>query len=169
MDHDKVKLKREIELEILKIVNSWTKNADNKANFLLLINLAILGYFLSILFPSLKLNNFKIAFPIIDCLLITLIIFLTLSFYFLYRTIRPNIESVEMNKKSPIYFGAIANMNFESFVNRVSDLYNEDSQEVLKQVYINSQIVKFKFKYVKNGYLFAFLSLFISVIIILLI
>ena len=161
MKNDRVKLKRETELEILKIVNDWIKNADTKANFLLVINLAILGYFLSIMVPLLL--------HITRILLFIFITFLVLSFYFLYRTINPNINSKGLNKKSPIYFGEIVNMRFAEFVSKFSDLYTGGNQEILKQIYINSRIANFKFQYIKMGYLFAFLSLFIGTIIILLI
>ena len=159
------------EIDFLKwqfeYVQDQIKTADNKINFLLVIYLALL----SVEFAQIEkivhiISNscwwWEIIFGVISILFLSCI---AIFFYYFINTIKPRKEPQEIlgkeDYKSFIFWGHVAEINFENFKDtRIEKFYDD----LKNQVFINSVIANIKFKNVSSAYKLLYPTLIIFLI-----
>lgn len=138
-------------------VHFWIENADSKVSYFL----ALQGIVLTIIFTSsltktiVKTLAYEFCFTNISYINIvkfiealSLYMFLTLisfSFSYIFKALKANINS-DLNVKSSLFFGHIANKEFHSFIEDQKMSEFELENEIDSQVYISSKICKLKFE-----------------------
>lgn len=150
--------------ECLDMNNSWIANCDQKAGILI----ATIGVAFTIFLTSdaVKLlrdfifqpfllwyndsssMNFDFSRFSVFVFLLTTVAFAGISMWFLFNSIKPNInydklskENPLMAKKSYIFYGSVANMSYEEFKTAEFDYEND----LRSQVYTNAKIAYKKF------------------------
>lgn len=154
----------------LELVNSWINNCDQKASILLsvmgvAITLMLTSDFTKflrnyifepfVLYISVK-GEFQFSlsrFTVFFLLLIT-VCTLLMTFYYLFRAIKANIdyeklvnENPDLEKTSRIFFGAISKISYEEF-KKVTIKQEEDLKT---QIYVNSKIATEKYNNYNKG------------------
>lgn len=155
----------------------WIKSCDTKAS----IVLAVTGIFLTIFSSSISIKVLKeILANIFQNLsfsnLLYLIIFLIGWGAFVYGVIclikvlvprlKNNIISDnELHDDSLIYFESVSNNTFVDFKNKMKTLNEEnDKDDLLSQIYINSHICTYKYQHYSKGIKFTFTGMAITLV-----
>lgn len=145
----------------LEIINSWINNADTKISYML----AFIGIIATIMFTNdtvveaIKsyIDNL-LTFTIKDfinlisigilILLAVLLFYISRSIYYLLNASTARIKDETKQKDSILFFGNIANnQNFEEFKQKVKNNSEQEIEDdILKQIYINSNICNKKFE-----------------------
>lgn len=146
----------------LENINSWINNSDTKASIIL----GLVGILLTINFSN---NGFvenvleivgkcikEISFSDILylCFVIASIVFFCYGLYNLLKVLVPTLKTnIKLKKNSIIYFGSISNYSScQEFKSQVYDIKGKDLlDDLLNQIYINSNICNIKFKNFCNG------------------
>ncbi|MCM3444742.1 Pycsar system effector family protein [Metabacillus halosaccharovorans] len=150
----------------LERVNFWINNCDTKISFSLAFAGILLGGFFSSSIITGSLNKLINKMLNIDALkeyweikllevsilvLIAFVVCLICAIIYLFRakkgTIDPSIyEQSELTTNSILFFGTIANQQFQAFKQKATTVSQADLQnDYLSQVYINSKICQRKF------------------------
>lgn len=129
--------------EQLARILSFFPRAETKAAIILGLDTAILA----LLVPKFR------AFLCFQLWMLTLlvpIILIGLSIFFLYRSSSPQLNG---GHNSLIYFKEIAKMNKEVYVQKFSkQSLAEHTNDLISQIWRNSEILSAKFKYLKYSY-----------------
>lgn len=153
--------------KVLSEIHQKITFADSKANFLVIIDLALFASIITIL-TNLK-DSFKILLshgPLGGGTIASFIIFSVITLFLVsasifraIQAINPRVSS-QSKKQSLIYFGAIANMSyddFKSFFQKGTEAELHD--DLTNQIYENSLIANIKFGKVSNSARFLLFSL----------
>lgn len=163
---DEIRLK-----ESLDITNMWIGNCDQKASILM----AVIGVIFTIVMTSDAIKTVRnyIVLPFLDyfngndamcfsfsrfsvfIFLMITSVFAILSLWNILNSIKPNLDynamktdNPQMEPKSFIFYGSVANMSYEEYKNTNFDYEND----LCSQVYTNAKIANMKF----NNYLKGF-------------
>lgn len=151
----------------LNTVNEWIKNSDIKTSILITLVSALTSV---TLFLAPKIENYinfkanlfmSIVFLFLGILYICLV---CSTFTFCVLSLVARVNFAKNSDKSLFYFGSIAKLNKDEFIEKTSSLNNEEIIKELKsQIVINSKIAKNKFKYFNYG-LFSMIGLITCII-----
>lgn len=129
----------------------WIERHDNRVVFLTGIIIAMLGVFASSIAMITTWTCFDGFVAIMTGSL--LLISLTIIFFGHY----PKMRSLNT---SLIFFDTISRLSFNEFKQRVESRTEEDYlDDLLNQIYVNSQILSSKFRSLKNAFIFMGISL----------
>lgn len=130
---------------LLDRILGFFSRAESKANSALAINLGMLG------FAAVNTTWSVFSDPYAATEGMVMLIFVAVSFWFIYWTFFPDLESGSAS--SVVYFGGVASHDRAAYVSRMSEMdSNEYRDEVFDQVWRNSDIVNKKFVYVKRAF-----------------
>lgn len=143
--------------KVLEQIHEWIRSADQKVSILL----AFEGVFILAFIEKIA-NGLTAALNVPSCCLIFLyllvFLFLILSIWKSIQTITPRLKH-EHKKKSPIYFGDIAQISIESYQEKISTLSSADySQELVKQIHTCSCIASKKHTAFRDALILLFIS-----------
>lgn len=139
--------------KILSEIHQKITFADGKANFLVVIDLALFGVTvtllkdLEIVFKSMTEKGVigGIIIAMACMLAIVSLVLISSGIYHAINAINPRLSS-QGKKRSLIYFGAIANMNQEDFRKYFkAGTESELSEDIMNQIHENSVIANAKF------------------------
>ncbi len=162
-----LKYKIEANYKNLERVIGFVSVADNKAKFILSIELVILGFLMTqakIVFRIIALcwkwNGFlKVCGGGVLIVFALYIFFAIISIVNLIKVIIPK-RKVETGKKSLFYFQTITKMNPNEFKNKVKNISEEEIiEELSDQTYNNAVIVGKKFDEIQTSIKWLFCSL----------
>lgn len=141
----------DISKENLNRILSIFPRADTLSSVVLAIDISMLGVLASQT-PSLQnINRLQIITAV------SFILFVSLSLYHLYKCAFPRLECEE---KSLIYFREIGDLKQLEFANKFIEQTESDYlNDLIKQVWRNSEILKLKFQHLKNAFRFLVLAL----------
>jgi hypothetical protein len=130
---------------------SFFARVEAKASFVFAVDSALLG----VLAVHVERSDFEKGFTVL--LLVVLGIALAASYLYIYRSSSPNLEG---GHSSLIYFREIAKLREQEFVKAFRAQSDETYvDDILSQVWRNSQILTEKFSAVKKAFVLAGLSL----------
>ncbi|HFK1481120.1 TPA: Pycsar system effector family protein [Bacillus cereus] len=160
-------------------INFWISNCDTKISFSLAFAGILLGGFFSssIITGSLDKVIKKIIHMdsiqhywqtrLIELTILVLFVFIVLmaiSLTYLFRALKGSInadvyQQHGLTTDSKVFFGSIANQSFQSFKQKVIVVSDENNRnDYLSQVYINSKICQRKFQLYNSGVQFLIYS-----------
>lgn len=149
-------------------VHDWTRAADQKAGFTLTITIAFLGVSLSMITTTVRIMREFILrgqgywiFALFLVLAYVIYMYFGIrAVWFLMVVVKPRIIPTT-KRKSPLFFGTIANMELQTFKEKMKTLdYGILVDEISDQTYVSSEIAVVKYKYLQS----AFDSLFYAVV-----
>ena len=179
MERNSVDNKIEYALKVLERTDSWIDNCDNKMSVLL----GALGIMLTILvstesvskacgfilrlFEDLNMHSilFLIAFFIV---LISYII----NIFHIVNTVFARIDNnryfqKKMSKKSNVFFGSVSEMSFAEFKNGfVHETTEQQINDILSQIYINSVIASRKYKNYNRSLKWSVISISLTIVVV---
>lgn len=152
--------KEKYSIEVHNQIIGWTSNCDTKASIIL----AFIGILVSITFTSEYLlggvqteieniinywkngiGGFSLLSTLMFLSLFGFVIFTLLCCYFAISSLKANIECPD---DSIIFFGKIAELSKEKYIERVNSVTEEEfEQDKLSQIHICAEICKGKFKF----------------------
>lgn len=142
---------REDAYKTLNMINEWIRSSDTKTS--ILMTMVALFSSLSIsMFETLKNIISFSANPFLSTIIVivfVLYIFLFIViFYFSFISLVARICIKNINSKSLFFFGNIADLEKNEFIEKTSKIVDKDIINDLKeQIVINSKIAKMKLKY----------------------
>ncbi|WP_431029660.1 Pycsar system effector family protein [Lysinibacillus sp. LZ02] len=156
-------------LERLDRLLDWIKSCDTKAS----IGITAVGIFLTIFLSEKSLtgiNKIIIAatrdFNFSNLIYLLLIFIAALSVIYggfnLISVLVPRLNSFASKISgtrsiSFYYFGSIANGDYDTFKQKIQNETEDDEiEDILSQIYINSKICDVKFRYYKKGIIYSF-------------
>ncbi|MDL1971242.1 MAG: DUF5706 domain-containing protein [Candidatus Desulfofervidaceae bacterium] len=139
----------------LEYIMEQIKMSDNKANFLLVIHLALLGSTISQLPQIFRVfSNIHICCKLVLAFVVFFFLYGMARFFitFVY-TVKPRINPREIlgddNYKSFIFWGDLAKIKVDDYKNiKLENIY----EDLEKQIIINARIAKIKFDNVEKAY-----------------
>jgi len=152
---------------IHNIITHQIDKTDTKANFLLILQLAVIGY----LFTRLDTLNFS-NYIMITSLIITLILII-ISLIFILKTVWPRLTSDVLNTKSSlIYFRHIINsfkIENDELLKRFKDCNSEEfNKDLTNQIISLSNLALNKYKNIHKAIIFIILQIISLIILIIL-
>jgi Family of unknown function (DUF5706) len=168
-----IKPKFDLANKINDSIQSLIAFADQKANFIITVNLGLLaGNFalLSTNYPSLK-NILKdhsfnggLILAVYLIFIITILIFQWLSFSKAISVVKPNMNNAS-KKTSIFYFTEIASSNHDDFLLKFINKEDKDFlDELVYQIYDKGCICKNKFALVGDSIAFLKINLFLTIL-----
>ncbi len=154
-------------LKLLEDIHSKITFADSKANFLVVICLALFTAQITLIGSLTSVFEKLISQGFIGGTLLTLTITLSLinlalisvSIYKAIKAINPQLNT-QGKKHSLLYFGAIANMALSDYKEFSKKSSNKDLlDDILNQIHENSQIVESKFRLIGSAVKFVISAL----------
>lgn len=156
-------------LERLDRLLDWIKSCDTKAS----IGITGVGIFLTIFLSEQSLTGIKqiilaatreINFSNLIYLLLILIAVISVIYggFNLISVLVPRLNSYASKisgtrSNSFYYFGSIANNDYDSFKQKILNESEDDEiEDLLSQIYINSKICDVKFRFYKTGIIYSF-------------
>ena len=179
LEHNRIENKIEYALKALERTDSWIDNCDNKMSVLL----GALGIMLTILvttesiskacgfilrlFEDINLHNglFLIAFFIV-------IIFYIITAVHIVNTVFARIDNnryiqKKMSKKSNVFFGSISELSFDEYKNSfIHETAEEQINDILSQIYINSVIARRKYKNYNRSLKWSVISISLTIVVV---
>lgn len=171
---DEIRLK-----ESLDMTNMWIGNCDQKASILM----AVIGVIFTIVMTSDAIRTVRnyIVLPFLDycngndemcfsfsrfsvfVFLMITSVFAVLSLWNILNSIKPNLDynamktdNPQMEPKSFIFYGSVANMSYEEYKN----IYFDYENDLRSQVYTNAKIANLKFNnYLKGFFWFKMMTI----------
>ena len=143
----------------------YSQMADTKANILLSISSVLLSISLT-----------RIADPRFTVSLIALVVFLLITIFLALMTVIPRVHgflhkkySVRAPNYSPLFFGDYVDIPYEEYAKDMEEILNDTDRTyevMVKEVYdAGVYLVKNKYLYIRAGYMFFFVGLFVSTLI----
>ncbi|PGK52567.1 hypothetical protein CN918_29850 [Priestia megaterium] len=166
-------------------INFWISNCDTKISFSLAFAGILLGGFFSSSIITGSLNKVIKKIIHIDSIheywqtrlielttlvLLAFIVLMAISITYLFRGLKGSINSdvyqqAGLTTDSNVFFGSIANQSYQSFKQKVTIASNEDNlNDYLSQVYINSKVCQKKFQLYNSGVQFLIYSTVLFVV-----
>ena len=166
-------------------INFWISNCDTKISFSLAFAGILLGGFFSSSIITGSLNKVIKKIIHIDSIhhywqtrlieltalvLLAFIVLMAISITYLFKGLKGSINSdvyqqAGLTTNSNVFFGSIANQSYQSFKQKVTVASNEDNlNDYLSQVYINSKICQKKFQLYNSGIQFLIYSTILFVL-----
>ena len=171
---NKISYSKEDAVKELETINFWINNSDTKAS----ITLGLIGVVFTIIFSDNSFINLTIqllqkVIVELDFSDILFLLFLSLSFYFIiygiYKICKVLIPKLKINgliSKSLTYYGYISTLTKDDYKNMIKNANNEDIfDDLLNQIYINSNICNKKFNNYKDGLLIFIIGLLLNILI----
>ena len=143
----------------------YSQMADTKANILLSISSVLLSISLT-----------RIADPRFSASIIVLVCFLLVTVFLALMTVIPRVHgflhkkySVHDPNYSPLFFGDYVDIPYDEYARDMEEIMNDSDRSyevMIKEVYhAGVYLVKYKYLYIRAGYMFFFTGLIISTLI----
>ncbi len=158
----------------LELTNAWVNNADTKVSFALAFSSAVLGLiFYNAGSKPKALVDFELAYSTNTisafnwCSIALLVVMyscfvLVLGCFFLALKGRITNNS---KRKSMLFFGSIASQSLNDYKSRFFSIDSMDlEKDIAEQIYINSEICNYKFKWYNRGLLLLLIATLLLVV-----
>ena len=152
LEHENVQQRIERGQWLITNLNDWNSRIDGRISFISTINAAFIALTASFVFGKIKYDDNEIWALIIfgvSCIV---------SYFALMLTQFPNARS---KNDSIFFFGTIAEMSKYDYFEKVRTMNELDVlNDINEQCYVNAEIIKNKFYWLKFSYYSSFFSLF---------
>lgn len=142
---------REDAYNTLNIINEWIRSSDTKTSILITMIALFSGLSISMYETIKGLINFSTNTFLSTVVFILIGLYIGLfiaTFYFSFMSLVARKGIKDINSESLFFFGNIANLKEDEFIEKTSNISEKDIINDLKeQIVINSMIANVKFKY----------------------
>ena len=179
MDHNTIENKIEYALKALERTDTWIDSCDNKMSVLL----GALGIMLTILVTTesiskacgfiLRLFEDVNWHNILFLIALFIVLFsYTMTVYYIVNTVFARVDNnrffqKKMSKKSNVFFGSISKLSFAEYKNSfIHETAEEQINDILSQIYINSVIASQKYKNYNSSLKWSVISISLTIVVV---